>query len=137
MQDVSEATMTSLRLATVNGLRTNRLSVSKRRKIFTWLKKLNLDFVFLQETHADETCERLWLNEWGGEGFFANGTDISRGVAILLKPGFRVKVMKIHRDPTGRFVVLELTMQGAKLVLCNDTGPIRMSQPLLKGCAKY
>ena len=75
--------------------------------MFTWFKRLNLDFVFLQETHADEICDRLWLNEWGGEGF--SQTELrGRGVAILLKPGFRVKVMKIHRDPTGRFVVLEL-----------------------------
>ena len=91
--------------------------------MFTWFKKMNLDFVLLQETHADETCERMWLNEWGGEGFFANGTDISRGVAILLKPGFRVKVTKVHRDPTGRFILLELTMQGVKLVLGNVYGP--------------
>lgn len=117
--------MTVIQFATINanGLRANRLSVPKRRKMFTWFKKMNYDFIFLQETHADVNCEKLWLNEWGGEGFFANGTELSRGVAILFKPGLQAKVMNVHRDPTGRFVLLELMIHGSKLSLGSVYGP--------------
>ena len=41
--------------------------IPKRRKLFTWLKGLAPDVVFLQETHSDENLGKLIENEWGGK----------------------------------------------------------------------
>ena len=117
--------MTSLQVASlnVNGLRSHRTSVPKRRKIFTWIKKLSFDIIFLQETHSDKSCEQFWLNEWGGKGFFAHGTESSRGVAVLFKPNLPVQVSQVHADPDGRYLLMNIDFSGSKMTIGNMYGP--------------
>ena len=37
----------------------------KRKTIYTWCRKKNADFFFLQETHSKKEVETQWKNEWG------------------------------------------------------------------------
>ena len=57
----------------------------KRRAIFTWCRKRNADFIFLQETHLHVTIEHetCWRHEWGAEIISTPGTSDARGVAVL------------------------------------------------------
>ena len=48
----------------------------KRRTIYTWCRKQNADFIFLQETHSKHETERQWKNEWGGEIIMSHGSPI-------------------------------------------------------------
>ena len=54
----------SLKLCTFNcrGLQ----DYVKRRKTFHYLRSINTDIIYLQETHADpDDDEKLWKNQWG------------------------------------------------------------------------
>ena len=36
----------------------------KRKTIYTWCRRKNADFSFLQETHSKTEIETQWKNEW-------------------------------------------------------------------------
>ena len=59
----------------------------KRKTIYTWCRKKNADFSFLQETHSKKELETQWKNEWGAEIIMSHASSNSRGVAILIKKG--------------------------------------------------
>ena len=62
----------------------------KRKTIYTWCRKKNADFFFLQETHSKKEGETRWKGEWGGGGgevIMSHGSSNSRGVVILIKKG--------------------------------------------------
>ena len=107
----------------VNGLRSDGTRVPKRRKNFSWLKQLGLDIICLQETHSEENSESIWCNEWGGLGYFASGSERSRGVAILIKPGLPIKVSSEQKDSEGRYIIIEMEYFGVKTTLGNVYGP--------------
>lgn len=108
----------------VNGLRSSQgRSIPKRRKLFTWLKRKEADIYMLQETHSLEEDSNRWLNEWGGEGFFAHGEARCRGVAVLLKPGSGIQIKLIKADPNGRYLIAEAETKGASVTLVNIYGP--------------
>ena len=106
----------------VNGLRTYERG-PKRRKLFTWFKKKNADIYMLQETHSEEKDAMRWLNEWGGVGYFAHGDARSRGVCILARPGAAIQMKLIEADPNGRYLMVEVEVQGAVVTLLTLYGP--------------
>lgn len=59
----------------VNGLN----MPNKRRILFDHFRRSKADFIFLQETHATEDTTKLWKREWGGNAYFCNGSQSSRG----------------------------------------------------------
>ena len=69
----------------------------KRRSVFRWVKKKNVDICLFQETYCTQQVENIWANEWGGKIIFCNGTNHARGVAILIKPGFDAKVVDSYK----------------------------------------
>ena len=69
---------------------------SKRRKVFTWLKKMKYDIHLLQETRSTSRDANLRLNEWGGEGVFAQ-RERSCGVGVLVKPGSGIVLSEAHQ----------------------------------------
>ena len=77
------STQFNLKLLTLNvrGLRNN----NKRKRVFTWLKKLNYDVICLQETHSSEYTEHIWKSQWPQMAmFFSHGEKNAKGTAILL-----------------------------------------------------
>ena len=99
--------MNLVKLATlnVNGLRSTA-NRNKRRQFFSWFKKRKLDIVFIQETHYDDSIENIWLNEWGGRGYFSHGDNRSRGVAILISPKVNISIQTVVKSTSGRFLIL-------------------------------
>ena len=65
---------------------------NKRTSIFQYVKEKRIDICFLQETHCTLNDEIIWANEWMGDIHFSNGTNLARGVIILIKPGIDLKV---------------------------------------------
>ena len=49
----------------------------KRKSVFQYVRKRNIDICFLQETYGSEANESLWANQWGGQMVSAHGTNHS------------------------------------------------------------
>ena len=91
----------------------------KRRAIFTWCRKQNADFIFLQETHLTIEHEM----SWGAEIISAPGTSDARGVAVLFKRGVDCKIHSKLLDPEGRYIILKAEIQEKPVVLINVYAP--------------
>ena len=106
-----------------NGLREGR----KRRSLFNWLKKnhnAESKITFLQETHSDENNEEDWFNDWGTRDIiFAHGDSGSKGVAIILPSNIEYTIIASQRDPNGRFLAINITLNGTTLWIINCYAP--------------
>lgn len=114
-----------MRLCTYNasGLR----DFNKRKQIFVLLKYKKVDIVFIQETHMLEEDLSMWQNQWGGKMISAYGAADSRGMLILLRKHLNAKIKDINTDVNGRFIVVELEIDGIEIVLSNVYAPNRDS----------
>lgn len=92
----------------VNGLNISR----KRRSIFDHLRKTGADVCLLQETHGSQVSATLWKKEWGAPAFFNNGSQSSRGVAILVSRKSPINVLQITADDDGRVICMDLELDG-------------------------
>ena len=95
----------------------------KRISVYEFIKNKQIDICFLQETHCTAEDEITWKNEWGGEILFSNGTNLARGVMILLKPGLDLIVQKVTKDDHGRFIFLEGIYHGVTFRYINIYSP--------------
>ena len=111
----------SLKICTFNvrGL----TDAKKRRDIFNHLRGKNYDICFLQETHSIQNNESIWMTEWGYKTFFSSYKSNSRGVGILFSNTFEHEIHNIIKDPEGRYLILEVTIQNNRLLLVNVYGP--------------
>lgn len=96
---------------------------TKRRKFFRYLKDLDRDILFLQETHCTPEAEQIWSNEWGRKIWFAHGSSSARGVAVLLKRNYPVEVDSCVALFDGRVIMLTLIVDSVKYLLVNVYGP--------------
>ena len=103
----------------VRGLNNN----VKRQAIFTWARKKKFDVLLLQETYCAIELENKWKNEWGGTIVYANGSNHSKGVMIMLKPGLDYKIQRQKCDTNGRFIFLEIEMCEQTFILINVYAP--------------
>lgn len=95
----------------------------KRHSIYQYIKKKNIDICFLQETHSTDKDENQWKNEWGGEVYYSHGTSQARGVMVLVRPGFDLKVDNIIKGDFGRFIYMKILTQGAQINVLNIYAP--------------
>jgi len=97
--------------------------VTKRHKLFKWLKDKKQDIMFLQETHSAVGDETMWKKEWGGQICFSHGKRDSRGVMIMFKPNCDAEVLKIDTGSEGRVLYVEVDINGIKALLVNIYAP--------------
>ena len=95
----------------------------KRKTIFSYLHKKKDDIIFLQETHSSAADEKFWASQWGGHSWFCSFASNSRGVAIFIRSNHQISVNSIDKDPAGRFIILNIVIDGFNLVLVNIYGP--------------
>ena len=95
----------------------------KRKTIYTWCRKKNADFFFLQETHSKKEVETQWKNEWGAKIIMSHGSSNSRGVAILIKKGVDYTPNSKIKDPLGRYIILKAEIKDQIYVLINIYAP--------------
>ena len=101
------------------GLRDN----NKRRELFFFLKKQNVDIAILQECHSMVEDMPMWQNEWGGPMYGSHHERNSRGVLVLIKPKSSVLVSKCITDSDGRQVMLQLEVNNSKVTLAGLYAP--------------
>ena len=94
----------------------------KRRKLFCYFHKHNFDFILLQETHSNVLDCTIWSAEWGGKLFLSHGTNASRGVPILIKAVLTLNVINTYIDCEGRYIILNIDIEGTTLDIVNVYG---------------
>ena len=78
----------------------------------------------MQETHSSKKLIKAWQKEWGSKWIASSGQTNARGVAILLNPKFRAKVVSRKTDHEGRYVFCRIkTEDNIEYSLCNIYAP--------------
>jgi exonuclease III len=95
----------------------------KRKKIFNYLRQIESDIIFLQETHCSNKDENFWKTQWGEHAWFSNFTSNSRGVAIFIRKSVPIKFNSLYKDPCGRFLIISLKINNLPFVLVNLYAP--------------
>lgn len=113
--------MASLKVGTLNvgGIH----SPIKRKKILLYLKKLQIDVAFLQETHLLPP-EVAKLGTLGWKVLVsAPFSSKARGVVTLVKNIHEVVTHTTIVDPQGRYAIADITIDGTRLLLGNIYAP--------------
>ena len=119
-------TMAVSKVLTVNSFNCRGLrEKTKRQYFFNWLKKSYNGVIFLQETHCTGVDELKWQKEFNGIGYFSNGTNQSRGVAILVPNNlqFEFKVLSHKTDLNGRLIMIDSEIESCPFSLVNVYAP--------------
>lgn len=88
----------------------------KRKAIFLYVKSLNTDFCFIQESHGNFSDFKFWKSQWGDELFSSFGSNLT------LKHKFRGKIIETISDPEGHFLFVLVTLNDLFFVLGNVYG---------------
>ena len=67
--------------------------------------------------------EPLWRSEWPGTMYFAHGTSTSKGVCVLIQKDQPMNVHQVCTDPNGRYIIIDIEIDGFRTTLCNVYGP--------------
>ena len=100
----------------------------KRKALFLWLSKNKADIVFLQETYSLPDVEKLWKTQWKGDLYFAHGSELSRGVLILVKERLNFELKSCTLDKQGRYIILMGNVQEQPFVFVNIYAPNKTSE---------
>ena len=95
---------------------------NKRKEVFSFFRHKS-DILCLQEVHVMKEGQNIFQNQWGGEAIWSIGTASGRGVGILLRKNFRGIVKQIEKDTFGRYIILQLDLDGQLIVICNLYAP--------------
>ncbi len=78
----------------------------KCSRVFSHLKNLNSDIVFLQETHLRIEDHIRLRKPWIGQVFHSNFNSIARGTAVVMPKQINFSPSQIFADPEGRHVIV-------------------------------
>lgn len=99
----------------------------KRKATFLFLKNERAHCYLIQESHSNETDEKIWSNQWGDKIYFSHGTNRSAGVAILLN-NFPGKVIATKKDSSGHWIICIFELNNRFLILGNIYGHNNLNQ---------
>lgn len=98
----------------VGSLNVNGLRDEKKQGLLSELIRLkDLNIVFLQEMHSNQTNEVKWGLWWEGERVLSHGTNLSAGVAVLFSPALKVNILSINEVHPGRLLIVR-----AEIFIC-------------------
>lgn len=95
----------------------------KRSKIFSHLKSLKPDVMFLQETHLNANSQKRLSYKWIGQIYHSRFNHKARGTAILIRRGIPFELSEVISDANGRYVVVVGRLFNTPLILANIYGP--------------
>lgn len=91
----------------------------KRKRVYTYLKKLDADIVYFQETHLSDEEHRKLKRDWVGQVFSSSFNAKSRGTTILINKNIPFTVSNKTVDPSSRFILVQGHMYLESLLLLN------------------
>lgn len=111
--------MTTLASINTQGLRTP----DRWRTAFSFFQRNRCDIVLLQETHWTVELEMQIKRDWDGVIIFNHGTNLARGVAILIHPHLEHNIRHTRRDDSGRILNILLDFEDHTLNIINTYAP--------------
>ena len=79
--------------------------------------------VFMQETHSSDKIGKQWEQLWRGSIKSSHGITSNKGVLIAFSEGLEFNITEEFTDQNGRYIVLQVNIQGNPYVLINYYGP--------------
>ena len=109
----------------------------KRKKVFNYVKKhvSRRGIILLQETHSVQKDEKVWTNQFGcgkGSVIFSHGKSDARGVLDAFREAVDYKINSQHVDTNGRYIVLNLLIDGSPVILVPDVYYIRFETSIIQ-----
>ena len=95
----------------------------KRENLFYWLKEKNAGIIFLQETYWTEELLSTVEKEWGAKILLCQGTQHSKGTAILFSEKLNFDLINAHKTEDGRMILINLKIEEKNLTLINIYAP--------------
>ena len=78
----------------------------------------------MQETYITAKIEKLYKYQWHGSMVFSHGTSNSRGVNVAFRHGLEHEMLSDPIcDPNGRYIILNMEIQGSPYILVNCYAP--------------
>lgn len=97
--------------------------VIKRGRVFSHLKSLKSDIIFLQETHIGVNEQGKLKANWIFQDFQAPFTRKARGVAILFRKSITFHLDSMTADPYGRYVMISGHINSFPITMLNIYAP--------------
>ena len=95
----------------------------ERENLFYWLKEKNAGIIFLQETYWTEELLSTVEKEWGAKILLCQGTQHSKGTAILFSEKLNFDLINVHKTEDGRMILINLKIEEKNLTLINIYAP--------------
>lgn len=95
----------------------------KRSKVFSHLKNISSDIIFLQETHLRISDHTRLRKPWVGQVYHSSFNSRSRGTAILIHKRVMFLTEQVIFDPEGRFVIVSCVLFQKPVILVNVYAP--------------
>lgn len=92
---------------------------TKRAAIYSFLRREEVSFAFLQETHLENKDLSKLCKGWVGQIFATSYSSFARGVAILVSKKIPFTATDCVKDPSGRYVRVSGTLYGQNVSLLN------------------
>lgn len=111
-----------LTVATLNvrGIR----NLNKRKKIFHWISKQNVDIFCLQETFLTKELDSQLKQNWPGKQYHCYSTSShSRGTTILIKEGLDLENITVKYKGEGRGLMINFTYNNEQFAIINIYAP--------------
>uniref|UniRef100_A0A3B3SRR6 exodeoxyribonuclease III n=1 Tax=Paramormyrops kingsleyae TaxID=1676925 RepID=A0A3B3SRR6_9TELE len=80
----------------------------KRGKILSYLKRINTDIAFIQETYLTDQEHKRFRREWVGQVFYSSFSSSGRGIALLIQK---------------KYIIVECEINGEYITIVNFYGP--------------
>ena len=97
--------------------------ITTRLKTIQWYYSKKADIIMTQETHSCIETENTWKKEWDGDIYFSHGTSSARGTCIFIKSHVQKEIHKIISDPNGRYIILDISIDGNRMTLASIYAP--------------
>ncbi|KAJ1118887.1 hypothetical protein NDU88_007074 [Pleurodeles waltl] len=98
-------------------------SPRKRQQIHAYLRRHQIHFAMLQETHLAKSSLEYTKVKWKGQLYGTTFSTYARGVAIWIAPGVPYVTSRVQCDPNGRYVLLEGALDGEPMALASIYTP--------------
>jgi exonuclease III len=97
------------------------------------MRQKRFDIICLGDTHFTKEDEPWYQVEWGYKAYFSSFSSNQTGIAVLLRSSFQHKVHNIVQDNNGRFLLLDIEVEGKfRFTFATLYGPNKDDPFLLK-----
>lgn len=95
----------------------------KIKQVMNKLKDINLNIVFLQETHTLAEDNVKIARRWQGNIYATSFTSQVRGLMTLISRSVPFKVSNVIKDKFGRYLIIQGSLLSRSLYLVYVYGP--------------